>query len=89
MELGIIKQENDLLELWISGEGHTLCNVLRDELTSLESTSFASYSLGHPLIGKPVLALKVKKGNPLNVLTECVSSLKAKNKELRDLLAKL
>ncbi len=89
MEISIIKEEKDLLELGIKGEGHTLCNVLRDELWTIEDTSFVSYRMGHPLSGSPVLALKVKKGEPRQAFVLCVQSLKEKTKELRALLVKL
>ena len=42
MEIQILKEDKDLIELKIIGEGHTLCNVLRDEATTLEDTSFVS-----------------------------------------------
>ena len=89
MEVQIIKEDKDLIEIKVIGEGHTLCNVLRDELCTLEDTSFASYNLKHPLVSSPILALKVKKGKPRKVLIEAVNSLKSKTKELRSLLTKL
>ena len=89
MEIQILKEDKDLIELKIIGEGHTLCNVLRDEATTLEDTSFVSYNLKHPLVSSPILALKTKKGKPRKVLLDAVESLKGKTKELRSLLTKL
>ncbi len=89
MEVHIIKEDKDIIEVNIVGEGHTLCNILRDELWSLDDTSFVSYNLKHPLVSTPILALKVKKGKPRKVLIDAVESLKNKTKELRSLLAKL
>ena len=89
MEVQILKEDQDLLEIEISGEGHTLCNALRNELWDLDDTSFASYNIKHPLVSEPILALKVKKGKPKKLLLDAVESLKSKIKELRSLLNKL
>lgn len=89
MEVHILKEDKELIELGIIGEGHTLCNILRDELSKLDDTSFVSYNLKHPLVSSPVFALKVKKGKPRKVLLDAVESLKARTKELRSLLTKL
>ncbi len=89
MEMQIISENKDLIELKIVGEGHTLCNVIRDELVNSEDTSFASYNIKHPLVSSPILALKVKKGKPRKVLLDAVASLKEKTKELRSQLTKL
>ena len=89
MEVKILKEDKELIEVEIAGEGHTLCNVLRAELWNFDDTSFASYNLKHPLIGTPVLVLKIKKGKPRKLLLDSVDSIKVKTKELRSLLTKL
>ncbi len=89
MEIKVLKEDKDLIEIEVSGEGNTLCDALRSELLNSEDTSFASYSLKHPLVGTPVLSLKVKKGKPKKALVDAAEALKAKNKELRSQLSKL
>ena len=89
MEIQIVQDTKDFFEIKIVGEGHTLCNVIRDELVNLEDTSFASYNIKHPLVSSPVLALKVNKGKPRKVLLDAVVSLKEKTKDLRSQLSKL
>lgn len=89
MEVELINEDKNLIELRIIGEGHTLCNVLRSELWSLDYTSFVSYNLKHPLVSSPVFALKVKKGKPRKALLDAIGTLKDKNKHLKALLAKL
>ena len=89
MELQILNEEKDVIEIKFIGETHTLCNILRDELWSLEGTSSASYNLKHPLVGHPVLVVKAKKGKARELLFEAVDSLKNKTKELRELASKL
>ena len=89
MEVSIVKEDKDFIEIEIAGEGHTLCNILRDELWTLEDTSFASYNLKHPLISSPVIALKSKKGKPKKLFLDAVESIKGKTNSLRSLLTKL
>lgn len=89
MEIQLLKEDKDLIELKIIGEGHTLCNVLRNQLWDSEDTSIVSYNLKHPLVSSPVFVLKVKKGKPRKVLLDGVQALKEETKELRTLLSKL
>lgn len=89
MEVQVIKEDKELLEVEIADEGHTLCNILRDELWNLEDTSIASYNIKHPLVSSPHLAVKVKKGKPRKILLDAVDSIKTKTKELKALLTKL
>ena len=89
MEIQTLKEDKDLIELKIIGEGHTLCNVLRSELSEMEDISFASYNLKHHMVSSPVLVLKAKKGKPRKLLLDCIQSLKDKTKQLKALLPKL
>ena len=88
MEVKLVKKEKDFIEVKIAGEGHTLCNAIRNELWDHKETSFASYNLTHPLVSMPVLVLKVKSGDPKQVLLNSTASLKTKNQELRNTLSK-
>ena len=89
MEVQILKEEKDLIELKIVGEGHTICNLLRSELWGLDDTSLVSYNLKHPLISSPIFALKLKKGKPRKILLDSVQTIKDKTKQLKGLLSKL
>ncbi len=89
MEVRIISEDKDLIHIEIEGEGHTLCNAVREELWNLEDTSFASYNIKHPQISNPVLAVKSKKGKPKKLVLDAVNSLREKTKELRSELPKL
>ena len=89
MEVQILNETKDFIEFEIKGEGHTLCNVLRQELSTLDGVNFASYNLKHPIIGNPIMAVNINKGSPKKVVLEGVNQLKSKTKELRSLLKKL
>jgi DNA-directed RNA polymerase subunit L len=49
MNIHIIKNTAKELELDIEGEGHTLCNPLREILFENKHLTFAGYSVPHPL----------------------------------------
>jgi len=89
MEISILKETNDFIELEVKGEGHTLCNILRNELVNVDGVNFASYNLKHPVVGIPVIAVNVSKGKPKKAILDSVNQLKEKTKEMRSLLKKL
>jgi len=89
MEINILKETNESMELEIVGEGHTFCNVLRQELFNVEGVNFASYNLKHPTIGSPIFIVNLNKGKPKKALLDGANLLKEKTNEMRALLKKL
>lgn len=89
MEIQIIKEDKNLIEIEVKGETHTLTNLVRSELWNVDDVAIASYNLKHPVVSNPILILKTKSGKPKKALSEAVSNLKAKTKELRALAKKL
>ncbi|MDD5133713.1 MAG: DNA-directed RNA polymerase subunit L [Candidatus Nanoarchaeia archaeon] len=79
MELNILEQTKTKLKFEIKGENHTLCNVLRKELT--KNSDIAGYKVEHPLTSSPVFIVESK--DPKKSLTSTISSLKKIVDELR------
>lgn len=50
MELKILEDKKNRLVLSINGEGHTLCNVIKQELLNDDHVKTATYAVEHPLI---------------------------------------
>lgn len=76
----------NLLELRISGEGHTLLNMLVDELNRNPHV-MAAYRVDHPLLDVAHLIIQTDGTlSPLDALREGVSSLKSKLFSLREQL---
>ena len=48
-----IKEDEGHLVLEITGETHTICNILRKRLMQQDEVSAAAYDITHPLIGQP------------------------------------
>jgi len=87
MEIEILKDEDDYLEVEIKGEGHTLCNLLRKQLSEEKNTKFSSYNKKHPLVSQPIL--NVKASNPKKAILNAVDSSKKLIKEFRSELKKI
>ncbi len=80
MELKILEETKDTITFELIGEGHTLCNALKNELVQDEEVEFATYSIPHPLIGIPKMKIKTKKGDPREAILRAIERLRKKNK---------
>jgi len=87
MEINVLKDDKDFLEIEIKGEGHTLCNLLRKQISNEENTKFSSYQIKHPLVSQPIL--NVKADNPRKAVLRAVDSSLKLIKEFRSELKKL
>jgi DNA-directed RNA polymerase subunit L len=79
MELEVLKQEENVLEIVLVGEGHTFANLLRKTLKEDEHVVHAAYNVGHPLLDKerPVLFLKTDgEETPKEALTKAAQKIK-------------
>jgi DNA-directed RNA polymerase subunit L len=65
MKINITKREPGYIELDLSGEGHTLLNLLQSSLLEDKNVEMAGYSKPHPLMDRSRLFLKLKKGDDL------------------------
>ena len=88
MKINVLNEDNNSISLEIEGEGHTLCNLLRNKLWELDIVS-CGYNLKHPLISSPVLNIESSKGKPRKVLSSCIDELKKDIKALRTEFKKL
>ncbi len=81
MEIKIIEDKKDRITFELHGEGHTLCNALKNELITDKNVEFATYNIAHPLIGIPEMIVKTKSGSPRDALKSAVDRLKKRNKD--------
>lgn len=80
----IIKDTENELEIEITGESHTLCNVLRKILMEDAEVEAAAYAIDHPIIGEPKLYIKAK--NPRKSLNKALNELKSRSNEFKSLI---
>jgi DNA-directed RNA polymerase subunit L len=63
MKINITKREKGLIELDLSGESHTLLNLLQSSLIEDKKVEMAGYSKPHPLMDRSRLFIKLKRGD--------------------------
>jgi len=75
MELKTIKKSAKELELEIVGENETLLNPITEVLLEFNDVDYASYLSDHPESNKRRLYIRVKKGDPVDILKTAVKQL--------------
>ena len=86
MKLHKVMEEGKQLELEISGEGHTLLNLLQSSLLKNSNVKMAGYSKPHPLMDRSVFYVTLKRG--ANFDKALIKAAKDAKKELADFLKK-
>ena len=80
MKLTIIENKAQKMVFELEGSDHTLCNSLKDELQLNDSVSVSTYTIGHPMVGKPKFFIETKKGEkPIDAVNKAIDALKKKN----------
>ncbi|PAV08288.1 DNA-directed RNA polymerase subunit L [Methanosphaera cuniculi] len=82
----IIEEQPDSLVLEITGESHTICNILRKRIMSKDELIAAAYDITHPLIGEPEFEVHCE--NPKEVLVEAAEEVKQEANDFKDALIK-
>lgn len=83
MEIKILEDKKKNLVFELTGEKHTLCNALREELWNDKSVKVAAYNISHPIIGVPKFMLETDgTKEPKKALKDALARLKKKNSDL-------
>ena len=75
MELKKIKKTSKELELEITGENETILNPIAEVLLQYDNVDYVSCMSDHPESNKRRLYIRVKKGNPVDILKKAVKQL--------------
>lgn len=89
MEINILEQDKNKLKLEIKGEGHTLCNVLRKELSNDKDVKVVGYNIPHSLVGTPILILETEKESPKKALLSAIKRLNKISADLKNKFQKI
>lgn len=81
MELKKIRKTSKELELEVIGENETLLNPITEVLLKNKNVDYASYITDHPESNKRRLYVRVKNGEPLDILKKAVKQVES---ELKD-----
>jgi len=86
VKLHKVREEGKTLEMEISGEGHTLLNLLQSSLLTESNVKMAGSSKPHPLMDRSVFYVTLKRG--VNFDNALIKGAKNAKKELADFLKK-
>ena len=84
MDVEILSSKENVLEIMVKNESHTLLNLLVDELNKDSNVEYATYVLVHPLENK-IKMIVMTNGNvtPLSAIKRAINSIDKKIDKLR------
>jgi DNA-directed RNA polymerase subunit L len=82
----VVEEEANRLVFEVTGESHTICNILRKRLMSQDEVTAAAYDIIHPLVGQP--EFEVDSPNPRESVKTASETIKSEADEFRDAVAK-
>lgn len=89
MKIEKIKDLKNKLIFNLEGQGHTFCNLLKDELNQTKGVVNAGYNINHPLIGIPKMIIDTDDSiTPKDALDKALKNLKKKSSEAQKLIDK-
>ena len=89
MELKKIRKTSKELELEIIGENETMLNPITEILLKNKDVDYASYITDHPESNKRRLYVRVKNGEPIDILKKAVKQVESELKDFeKNFLAK-
>ena len=89
MQLKVLKSTKKKIVFELTDKAHTFCNMLKDELQTDKQVSAATYTISHPLVGKPVFTLEINDGDINKILEHAINRLQKKISDLEKDFKKL
>lgn len=76
MEMTVIEEKKNKLVFKIEGAGHTICNIIKNELSKDSNVEVVAYKIDHPLVGVPQMIIETNgKIDPRAAVTKAIKSL--------------
>ncbi len=83
VEVEVVKYTKEVLEVRVKGEGHTLLNLLVDELNRMEGVT-AAYRIEHPLLGTASLLVRSSGSlDPLEALKRAEENIRERLEDIK------
>lgn len=76
MELKTVKEDKNMLQVEVVGEGTTFVNLLKEALLEDKSVVSAASIVDHPLLSNPPLFIRTKGKKPKTALKDAVKLVK-------------
>ncbi|MFA6268981.1 MAG: RpoL/Rpb11 RNA polymerase subunit family protein [archaeon] len=89
MKIDVVTNEKNTLEFYIEGERHTLPNLLKEKIVSVEGVEFCAYKLDHPLDKKAKFIVKTSGKSPKKIVEDSIKELKEDLTEFKKEFEKL
>ena len=84
MEINVVEETKNKIVLKIDGSGHTICNVLKDELKNTKGVKVAAYRIDHPLTGVPQIMVETDgKLKPAEAIKKALKKISADTDKLK------
>lgn len=87
--MNVLRKEKNEIEFEVAGEDSTLPALLVHRLNEFPEVDFAAYRSEHPLVPKPRVFVRVKRGDPVKAIEKAVEAIKKDAGEFRTLVSKL
>ncbi|MFZ2412243.1 MAG: DNA-directed RNA polymerase subunit L [Candidatus Methanoperedens sp.] len=68
MELTILNKTDNEINIKVTGETHTVLNMLKTVLLNNKHVEIATYDIKHPTISEPVLFVRTDGADPIDVI---------------------
>jgi len=89
MKIEKIEDKKNKLVFNLEGQGHTFCNLIKEELNEIKGVLNAGYSINHPLIGIPQIVVETDGSIlPKEALEKAAKNLKKKISEAQKAVEK-
>ncbi|MBW3018773.1 DNA-directed RNA polymerase subunit L [Candidatus Woesearchaeota archaeon] len=89
MDIKIIEEKKNRIVFEMTGEDHTLANLLRKELWNDEHVKSAAYTIDHPEVGQPKFILETDGADPKKTLQAAAKRLVKELAKVKDEAKKL
>ncbi len=89
MSVRVLINEKNTIELELGDVDQSLAQLLAEKLTAESDVEFAAFKVEHPLIGKPTLYVKTKKGDASKIVAEKLEEIKKEVTEFKSKFAEI
>lgn len=89
MKIEIIEEKKNKITFELPEMTHTFCNMLKTELWNDEHVKVATYTIRHPLIGKPKFIVETDGADPKKTLIAAGQRLQKQVSKFEELIEKV
>lgn len=83
MAVHVLAKEKDVIELEFEGMDQSLVQLLAEKLSAEKDVEFAGFKVDHPVVGKPRLYVKARKGDPVALIAAKLEEMREEVKDFK------